>query len=634
MANTWKLESFKPAQIKQNMDTGVFKVPRYQRGIVWSETQKADLIDTIKKGLPFGSLLLYKEPSGKYQIIDGLQRVTTVFGFVENPAQFFNDDDIDNTVIPEIVRKINVAGSQTIIAEKVNSSLIDWVKHCHTLDAVIGMQFYEFGEIIAKEFPTCLGKEGEIGRLIQPMLKAFQQTCYTINDINIPAIVIEGDPDLLPVLFERINSKGTQLSKYQIYAASWNTDEYCISDNLVKIVIANRDRYDSMLGGMTNIDDYDSVAFLNEKVLNTYEIAFGFGKMLCDSYPHLFGTAKEQTQVDSVGFTLINICLGLKNKDAHKMSSKLKELIGNSNINIFLTKIIECVKFVDGRIGKYNTFKSNSRPDSGKNPLHTEFQICSLIASVFLMKYADITLDSKENIVEYKIHLDYINNDKWSKSTEAAFKKNAPKIYIMEILQRRWSGTGDKKMDQVLITPNYYTRDVTRFEFSNNLDNWFANLNNERSEIGKVAAAKEPELLMLALVYLMNNFSALNHLDDSKFDIEHLATKQLMKEKLISKYNGDLRLPISSFGNLCLLPEYDNRSKGKKTIYQDAEYLKKTKKTISYIEDNYSFTKKEDLDWLSDKQLSADEFKEAYFNFIQNRFDYMKNIILDHFDRI
>ena len=189
-------------------------------------------------------------------------------------------------------------------------------------------------------------------------------------------------------------------------------------------------------------------------------------------------------------------------------------------------------------------------------------------------------------------------------------------------------------MDQVLITPNYYTRDVTRFEFSNNLDNWFANLNNERSEIGKVAAAKEPELLMLALVYLMNNFSALNHLDDSKFDIEHLATKQLMKEKLISKYNGDLRLPISSFGNLCLLPEYDNRSKGKKTIYQDAEYLKKTKKTISYIEDNYSFTKKEDLDWLSDKQLSADEFKEAYFNFIQNRFDYMKNIILDHFDRI
>ena len=633
MANTWKPETFKPAQIKKNMDDRVFTVPKYQRGIVWTDSQRADLIDTIKKGLPFGSLLLYKEASGTFQIIDGLQRSTAIFGFVDNPAQFFNDDDIDDTVISEIVNEIGVVGQQAIIAEKVKCLLIDWVKKHLSLDAVIGMQFYEFGEAIAKEFPSSKGKEGVIARLIKPMLKVFQDTCKTINDINIPAIVIEGDPDLLPVLFERINSKGTQLSKYQIYAASWNTDEYTISDDLKRIVIANRDRYDSMLGGKTSIDDYDSVAFLNAKVLDAYEIAFGFGKNLCEEFPHLFGTAKEQTQVESVGFTLINICLGLKNKDAHKMNVKLKELVGNSNINTFLKKIIECVKFVDKRIGKYNTFKSNTRPDSGKKPLHTEFQICSIIASVFLMKYADILLDPNENIIGFQIHLDHVN-DKWSRTYESAFKKNASKIYIMEILQRRWSGTGDKKMDQVLITPDYYTRDISPSEFASILDTWFASLNNERAELGKVTTAKEPELLMLALVYLMNNFSAMLQLDDSKFDIEHLATKQLMKERLISTYNGELRLPISSFGNLCLLPEYENRSKGKKTLYQDTEYLNKTQKSISYIEENYSFTKKEDLDWLSDMRLSADEFKDAYNGFIQKRFDFMKAIVLNHFAKI
>ena len=634
MANTWKPETFKPSQIKANMDANVFTIPKYQRGIVWKDSQRADLIDTIKKGLPFGALLLYKEASGNsYQIIDGLQRSTAIFGFVENPAQFFNDDDIDDSVIAEIVNEIGVAGPQAAVTEKVKMLLTEWVKKHHSLKAVIGMQFAEFGEDLAREFPTCQGKESKIGRLIRPMLEVFQNTCSTINDIDIPAIVIEGDPDLLPVLFERINSKGTQLSKYQIYAATWSSDAYHISNNHKRIVEANRDRYDSMLDGKTSIDDYDSVAFLNDMVLNAYEIAFGFGKRLCEEYPHLFGTSNEQKQVDSVGFTLMSICLGLKNKDAHQMNAKLKALVGDSNINVFLDKIIECVKYVDKRIGKYNKFKSNSRVDSGKKPLHTEFQICSIIASVFLLKYTDISLDMKENITSFIIHLGTVN-DSWSKRYEEAFKRNASKIYIMEVLQRRWAGTGDKKMDQVLVTPDYYTREITPVEFENNLDTWFSNLNNERSEIVKVAAPKEPELLMLALVYLMNDFSALSHLDDSKFDIEHLATKQQMKDRLVGTYNGELRLPLSSFGNLCLLPEYENRSKGKKTIYQDTDYLKKTKIDISTIEKNYSFTESGDLDWLGDKLLSAEEFKMAYYNFIIKRFNAMKKIVLDHFNKI
>ena len=274
MANTWKPETFKPSQIKKNRDEHIFTVPKYQRGEVWNESQRADLIDTIKKGLPFGSLLLYKEPSGTFQIIDGLQRSEAVCGFVENPAQFFNDDDIDDRAINEIVKEINVNGAQTTITEKVCSILKEWVKEFRTLDAVIGMQFYDFGARISKEFPTCQNKEWKIGQLIQPMLKDFQDTCKKINDIDIPAIVIEGDPDLLPVLFERINSKGTLLSKYQIYAASWNVDKYNIDDGLKRIVDANCDRYESMQEGKTAIDEHDPEEFRKDKVLDAFEIAF------------------------------------------------------------------------------------------------------------------------------------------------------------------------------------------------------------------------------------------------------------------------------------------------------------------------------------------------------------------------
>ena len=47
------------------------------------------------------------------------------------------------------------------------------------------------------------------------MLKPFQAICRQINATKVPAIILSGDSDQLSTLFERINSKGTQLSKYE-----------------------------------------------------------------------------------------------------------------------------------------------------------------------------------------------------------------------------------------------------------------------------------------------------------------------------------------------------------------------------------------------------------------------------------
>ena len=99
MKNTWKLESFTAEQINENIDKKVFTIPMYQRGVVWSQSQKDILIDTIKKGLPFGSLLLYynnDDGRGTYQIIDGLQRSVNV------NIRMYNFDDVQCTVIPPV----------------------------------------------------------------------------------------------------------------------------------------------------------------------------------------------------------------------------------------------------------------------------------------------------------------------------------------------------------------------------------------------------------------------------------------------------------------------------------------------------------------------------------------------------
>ena len=42
--------------------------------------------------------------------------------------------------------------------------------------------------------------------------------------------------------------------------------------------------------------------------------------------------------------------------------------------------------------------------------------------------------------------------------------------------------------------------------------------------------------------------------NETKYDIEHLATMNLLKKQL-DRFDGDFKLPISLMGNLCLLPE-------------------------------------------------------------------------------
>lgn len=623
MNTEWKLEEFSALDIDRNMKQDIFVVPRYQRGVVWKDQQRADLVDTIKKGLPFGSLLLYKDKNTNvYQIIDGLQRSKAIIKFVQNPTQFFDEDDIDISVIRKIVALTEMRGNIQALEEKIKELLKTWVKEEHkTLIEVEGMQFSKFGKVVSTYFPICKGLEFDIGDMIEPMMKNYKDICKKISNTKIPAIVLEGDPELLPVLFERINSKGTQLSKYEIYAATWSGKKYLLKDEFSDLVKANRDRYDLMLEGEGSLDDYNSISFMNQKELDAFEIAFGFGKYLCDRWPHLFGKNKEETQVESIGFTLLNCCIGMKNKDAKILNLKLEERLGDNRINEFLSKILEVIKYVDKYIGKFSKFKSNTRANAGERPLHTEFQIVSIIASVFLMKYADINKDDEDNIVDITFNFEQANQQ-WKQFSKSLFEKNVAKIYIMEVLQRRWSGTGDKKMDMVLINPEYYTKTVTWIEFEAILDFWFDSMNKERSEFKRIATPKEPELLIIAAVYL-SSFTAQQQIDGSNYDIEHLATQNLMKGHL-DRFDGKLRLPISSIGNLCLLPEFANRSKKDKTIYNDNEYLRKAKLTIEEVEEKYSFTKQNDLSWIEDNTSSQDEFERSYMEFIEGRYKKIK----------
>lgn len=65
---------------------------KYQRKLIWSVEEKEKLIGSLLKGYPIPLILLAERPqvhgSGKYEIIDGMQRLNAICGFIENLFAF------------------------------------------------------------------------------------------------------------------------------------------------------------------------------------------------------------------------------------------------------------------------------------------------------------------------------------------------------------------------------------------------------------------------------------------------------------------------------------------------------------------------------------------------------------------
>ncbi len=50
-------------QLISDLERGRIRIPSFQRGFVWNSEQVAYFIDSIYKGFPFGSILLWRTRS-------------------------------------------------------------------------------------------------------------------------------------------------------------------------------------------------------------------------------------------------------------------------------------------------------------------------------------------------------------------------------------------------------------------------------------------------------------------------------------------------------------------------------------------------------------------------------------------
>lgn len=595
----WTLEDLSAALQNRIKDNKRIVVPMFQRGLRWSQEQKQTFIDSLERGYPVGTMLFYEQFTSEgrtYILVDGLQRSNCIRSYINNPSEYLGYSGISDLCCEQIMEVLcrNISSSD---CDKIKGLVLDFIKEKKTFK---NLQYYTIAERIRKEYGGSHDIVDNLISIFEQFFLELQGRYNLIASTVIPVIVYTGDSKNLPEIFDRINSKGTPLDQYEVYAASWPVDKKFKIENseIIEHVI---NKYESFISDGYEIDGYSKESIRNNHLVSAFEYLFGLSKYIALKYKELaFHTNKLADEVNPLAFELVNACLN----DSNKIAS-LYENIYKLDVNVLERQLEQAIEFVLQAITPIVCFKANNR--NLKNKIyHSKFQIMSMVSTTF-----------KEMFGQKEANLDV-----WE-TKKNKLQKNLLQYYIYDILTNWWSDGGTGKIFTVA-KPNRYLFEISPQSWSVALNGYFEKT-IQKNDNKKIAPVSGEEYVFLNAIY-MNIFTASDQLSGTRrFDVEHIVPKKQMQNLIDACKINNMGLPISCIANLCYLPESTNRSKGAYNFYQDKKYLKN--EDLDEIETKYSFTTQEDLEWMDMPYECTDDFqvlKEEYIRFLRNRFDVMK----------
>ena len=605
----WKMKDIVVALSKQQYNDKKIVIPRFQRGKRWSDKQELTFIDSLKRGYPVGTLLFYRTneiegniPIEVYTLVDGLQRSTAIKRYIDNPMKYYEIESVPEEMLTDVYDILGFQSQETTIKNKIKELYFDYVRNLKSFE---GEFTFPLAKIISTEICSMKDKMEVMTQLMDVLpkyLNMCKQTYEIIANTEIPAVVYTGPEEELSEIFNRINSKGTPLNPFEIYAASWpQKDKYEIyNDEIIDHVLK---KYDILNDDIYTVKGYDRSEISKLKQLTIFEYVFGLSKWLNKKYKFLaFEKNDKPDEISTIAFELLDACI----YDS-KNIGELHKILRNININKFEKRLIEAIEYVEAIITPITKFKGNKRKNDDAL-LYAKNQILSMIAYVFREKY-DIN-DLKHE------------KDDW-KLKEKDLRRQLYLHFVYEIIRKYWFEGGAKI--HTAINSKLYNDEITPSAWDTALNAMFEDSFN-RKEIKKVQNPSNVDIVFLNAIYGAK-FSALDQLSTEHFDVEHIATKDIMKNLIGITCPEDALegLPVSCIANLCYLPEHQNRAKGNKTFYQDISYLNGL--SLEEIEEKYSFTHSEDLSWIELEYELGDfnVLQEFYFDFLKERFKIQKS---------
>ena len=216
-----------PITIRKLIDrisSGDIRIPAFQRDFVWEPDQVAFLLDSIYKGFPIGTVILWKtdsrltsekqlgafclpEPQKDYPVnyvLDGQQRLTSLFSVFQTDLEPESDEWVD--IYFDMLAEESVQES-VFVALHLNE--VDLERHFPVKTL--------FDTVAYRKATSGLGDD---------LVLKVDELQSKFKEYLIPNEVFESDDrNTVAIVFERINRAGTELDVFELLSAwSWSDD--------------------------------------------------------------------------------------------------------------------------------------------------------------------------------------------------------------------------------------------------------------------------------------------------------------------------------------------------------------------------------------------------------------------------
>lgn len=207
-----------------DFEKGIIRVPAFQRDFEWDNAKKKDLFESIKEGYPVGSIFFWRPDFSKledfknfesdkigsyllperamdyFYILDGYQRLSTLFGCLVNPTQTnLKRDDKDWKDNFNLIFNLKTGDIETAKDEKYEIHEVPLFKF------VDGSEFLEFQEELFR-----LNISKEEANLYKQRYKDFVKT---LSSYEMPCVeILGGTTEEAIDIFIRLNSKGAKIT--------------------------------------------------------------------------------------------------------------------------------------------------------------------------------------------------------------------------------------------------------------------------------------------------------------------------------------------------------------------------------------------------------------------------------------
>ena len=544
---TWKIGQIAGYIDSSSNESKLIEVPRFQRGIVWGRAKIERLVDSLFQSYPIGSLLAFDAGSEngrqKYQLVDGLQRANAIAKFTKSPLTYASPENLFPVEIFETITKaLGLKDQDEFQAAK--DIVNDWLTE--VADTESGEFLYtNLREHLTQGHPETEQKLRPHERDLERALAEVRRRLQDVLNSGIPVLIYEGSDEEIPEIFERINSQGTQLSKYDILASSWVRTHTHIKNS--EILEAIKEKYRSWESEGFEVQE-DILGDAGE-VGNLYEYLMGFSKVLSQKFPILFGPDGDS---EDIAFQIFTVVSGLPVSKMRELPGKLNRDSGDFiEPGTYEAAVLSACDAISKRLAGFVSIRGNKAVGEAK-PAHSQNQIISLITSLTVSAY-DPTTGKLTN----RAALDKI-------------LANLPAHYLRDILNRSWKGSGDSRLfdrtwmkdekGKALKPDHYYQNEIYR----EGLESAFTQWNQEQLQKEQTTRPNLQKDVLLLLRFLYSGIMTVLHDQSETFEVEHIYPVSYCS-RLISE-NGDTGWPISAIGNLMLLPKPINRIKGEKLL--------------------------------------------------------------------